>query len=112
MESRRKGLNCRPLRRQDFGQASQRMDWLFFLAAGDWVAYLQGKCLRYSFFPGVEVAMTEREQLEQAIATLEAQRSRLGDAAVESSLAGLRQKLDELRRTEFLSIVREEYVHG
>ena len=37
--------------------------------------------------------MSEREQLEQAIAHLEGQRSTLGDAAVDAALAGLRQKL-------------------
>ena len=37
--------------------------------------------------------MTEREQLEQAIAHLEAQRATLGDVPVDAALAGLRQKL-------------------
>ena len=37
--------------------------------------------------------MTEREQLEQAIATLEAQRAMLGDAVVDASVAALREKL-------------------
>jgi class 3 adenylate cyclase len=37
--------------------------------------------------------MTERKQLEQAIATLEAQRAILGDAVVEASIAALREKL-------------------
>jgi class 3 adenylate cyclase len=40
--------------------------------------------------------MTEREQLEQAITALEAQRASLGDAAVDAALAGLRQKLAAL----------------
>ena len=44
--------------------------------------------------------MNEREQLEQAIATLEAQRSSLGDEAVDSALVGLRQKLEALKRDE------------
>jgi class 3 adenylate cyclase/predicted ATPase len=37
--------------------------------------------------------MSEREQLEQAIATLEAQRAVLGDAAVDTSIAALKEKL-------------------
>jgi class 3 adenylate cyclase/predicted ATPase len=37
--------------------------------------------------------MSEREQLEQAIATLEAQRAILGDAAVDTSIAALKEKL-------------------
>ena len=37
--------------------------------------------------------MTEREQLEQAIAALEAQRSVLGDAVVEAALVSMREKL-------------------
>ncbi len=41
--------------------------------------------------------MADRERLEQAIAALEAQRSVLGDAAVELALAALRQRLAELR---------------
>jgi class 3 adenylate cyclase/tetratricopeptide (TPR) repeat protein len=40
--------------------------------------------------------MSEREQLEHAIAALEAQRPVLGEAAVEAALAGLRQKLAAL----------------
>ncbi len=40
--------------------------------------------------------MSEREDLEQAIATVEAQRATLGDAAVDAVLEGLRQKLAEL----------------
>ena len=40
--------------------------------------------------------VTERKQLEQAIAHLENQRAILGDAAVEAALAGLRQKLAAL----------------
>ncbi|RME50061.1 MAG: hypothetical protein D6796_03770 [Caldilineae bacterium] len=40
--------------------------------------------------------MTEREQIEQAIAALEAQRAILGDAAVDTSIAALREKLAAL----------------
>jgi class 3 adenylate cyclase len=40
--------------------------------------------------------MTEQEQLEQAIATLEAQRAILGDAAVDASIAAMREKLAAL----------------
>jgi predicted ATPase/class 3 adenylate cyclase len=42
--------------------------------------------------------MTERDQLEQAIAALETQRATLGDAAVEAALVGLRHRLAELER--------------
>lgn len=41
--------------------------------------------------------MTEREQLEQTIAALEAQRAMLGSAVVETALAPLREKLAALR---------------
>ena len=44
--------------------------------------------------------MSEREQLEQAIAALKAQRAVLGDAAVDAALSGLRQRLAELERAE------------
>jgi class 3 adenylate cyclase/tetratricopeptide (TPR) repeat protein len=44
--------------------------------------------------------MSEREDLEQAIATVEAQRASLGDAAVDAVLVGLRQKLAELESAE------------
>lgn len=40
--------------------------------------------------------MNEREQLEQAIAALERQRTVLGDAVVDASLAALREKLAAL----------------
>ena len=40
--------------------------------------------------------MTEQEQLEQAIATLEAQRAILGDAAADASIAAMREKLAAL----------------
>ncbi|MCI0398036.1 MAG: tetratricopeptide repeat protein [Chloroflexi bacterium] len=40
--------------------------------------------------------MDERQQLEQAIATLEAQRAILGNAVVDPAIAGLRLRLDEL----------------
>jgi class 3 adenylate cyclase/tetratricopeptide (TPR) repeat protein len=43
--------------------------------------------------------MTEREQLEQAIAALEAQRAVLGDAVVDPATAGLRRQLAELEPT-------------
>ncbi len=43
--------------------------------------------------------MTEREQLEQAIAHLEAQRGLLGNATVDAALAPMRQRLAELDRT-------------
>jgi class 3 adenylate cyclase/tetratricopeptide (TPR) repeat protein len=41
--------------------------------------------------------MTEREQLEQAIATLDGQRAILGDAVVDAALAPMRAKLAELK---------------
>jgi hypothetical protein len=44
--------------------------------------------------------MTEREQLEGAIASLESQRAVLGDAAVDTALAALRAKLSRLGRPE------------
>jgi class 3 adenylate cyclase/tetratricopeptide (TPR) repeat protein len=44
--------------------------------------------------------VVERERLEQAIASLEAQRTILGDETVEVALAGLRQRLVELERAE------------
>ena len=43
--------------------------------------------------------MTEREQLEQAIAQLEAQRAALGDGVVDASIAALHEKLATLERT-------------
>jgi len=43
--------------------------------------------------------MTEREQLEQAIAALEAQRSVLGDEAVDAALVGPKQRLQALGAT-------------
>jgi class 3 adenylate cyclase/tetratricopeptide (TPR) repeat protein len=43
--------------------------------------------------------MAEREQLEQAIAQLEAQRATLGDAVVDASTAALHEKLAALERT-------------
>jgi len=43
--------------------------------------------------------MTEREQLEQAIAQLEAQRATLGDGVVDASIAALHDKLAALERT-------------
>ena len=44
--------------------------------------------------------MAEREQLEQAIATLEAQRDTLGDAVVDASIAALHEKLAVLADAE------------
>ena len=44
--------------------------------------------------------MTDREQLKQLVAQLEAQRAVLGDVAVGAALAGLRQKLAELELSE------------
>ena len=41
--------------------------------------------------------MTEREQLEQSIAALEAQRSMLGDAVVTPAITALREKLTALK---------------
>jgi ABC-type oligopeptide transport system substrate-binding subunit/class 3 adenylate cyclase len=43
--------------------------------------------------------MTEREQLEQAIVQLEAQRATLGDGVVDASIAALHEKLAALERT-------------
>jgi class 3 adenylate cyclase len=43
--------------------------------------------------------MTEREQLEQAIAQLEAQRATLGDGVVDASIAALHETLAALERT-------------
>ncbi|MFN2243475.1 MAG: adenylate/guanylate cyclase domain-containing protein, partial [Anaerolineae bacterium] len=43
--------------------------------------------------------MTEREQLEQAITQLEAQRATLGDGVVDASIAALHEKLAALERT-------------
>jgi ABC-type oligopeptide transport system substrate-binding subunit/class 3 adenylate cyclase len=43
--------------------------------------------------------MTEREQLEQAIAQLETQRATLGDGVVDVSIAALHEKLAALERT-------------
>jgi class 3 adenylate cyclase/tetratricopeptide (TPR) repeat protein len=48
----------------------------------------------------MDEALAEREQLERAIAHLEAQRAVLGNAAVEAALAGLRQKLATLGQGE------------
>jgi class 3 adenylate cyclase/tetratricopeptide (TPR) repeat protein len=44
--------------------------------------------------------MTEREELEKAMAVLDGQRTVLGDAAVEAALAGLQQKLAALDKGE------------
>jgi predicted ATPase/class 3 adenylate cyclase len=44
---------------------------------------------------------TEREEIEQAIATLETLRDTLGDTAVDTSIAALREKLDTLRSESF-----------
>jgi class 3 adenylate cyclase len=47
--------------------------------------------------------MTEREELEKAMAALDGRRTVLGDAAVETALAGLRQKLAALDKGESTS---------
>src|SRR5262245_26875829 len=48
-------------------------------------------------FPGwSSFTVTEREQLEQAIAALEAQRALLGDGVIEAGLAPMRQRLATL----------------
>jgi class 3 adenylate cyclase len=46
--------------------------------------------------------MTEREQLAQAIAALEAQRTILGDAVVEAALGPMRRQLAELEQADHL----------
>jgi hypothetical protein len=43
---------------------------------------------------------SERERLEQAIATLEAQRTILGDAAADAAIASLRRELSALETAE------------
>ena len=48
--------------------------------------------------------MTERQEIEQAITTLEAQRTFLGSTVVETSLAALRKQLTELERAETLPL--------
>jgi class 3 adenylate cyclase/tetratricopeptide (TPR) repeat protein len=48
--------------------------------------------------------MTEREELENAMAVLDQQRTLLGDAAVEAALAGLQQKLSALEKGEPASL--------
>jgi class 3 adenylate cyclase/tetratricopeptide (TPR) repeat protein len=47
--------------------------------------------------------MTEREEIEKAMAALDGQRTVLGDAAVEAALAGLQQKLAALEKAEPVS---------
>ncbi len=44
--------------------------------------------------------MTEREQLEQAIAAFKAQRAILGDAVVDAALGPMRRQLAELELAE------------
>lgn len=44
--------------------------------------------------------MTEREQLEQAIAALKAQRAILGDAVVDAALGPMQRQLAELELAE------------
>lgn len=56
--------------------------------------------------------MTEREQLEQAIATLEAQRLSLGDAIVEVALAPMREKLAALQAFPVTPSIRGEDRRG
>jgi class 3 adenylate cyclase len=48
--------------------------------------------------------MTERQEIEQAIIGLEAQRALLGNAVVETSMAALRKQLAELDRSETLPL--------
>ncbi|MBI1880832.1 MAG: hypothetical protein HYR94_21860, partial [Chloroflexi bacterium] len=48
--------------------------------------------------------MTERQELEQAITSLEAQRALLDEAVVATSLAALRQQLADLERSETLPL--------
>ena len=52
--------------------------------------------------------MTEREELEKAIAALDQQRTVLGETAVEAALAGLRHKLSALEGSEPVS--REQVI--
>ncbi len=66
---------------------------------------------RCAYILGQDICMTEREKLELAIATLEQQRAILGDLAVETVLAGLRQKLAELQ-TETLSVPKVVVMAG
>lgn len=49
--------------------------------------------------------MTEREEIEKAMASLDQQRTVLGDAAVEAALTGLQQKLSALEKGESASPV-------
>src|SRR5258707_12425502 len=44
--------------------------------------------------------MTEREELEQALAALDQQRTVLGDAAVEAALAGVQHRVSALDKGE------------
>ncbi len=50
----------------------------------------------------------EREQLEQAIAALEAQRAVLGDAVVEAAIGSLREKLASLNQASGAALVEPE----
>ena len=47
--------------------------------------------------------MTDRESLEQVIATLEAQRQSLGDATVDAALESLRRQLADLEPADEIS---------
>jgi class 3 adenylate cyclase len=47
--------------------------------------------------------MTERQEIEQAIAALKAQRTTLGDEVVDLSLAALRQQLMDLAELDVLN---------
>ena len=51
--------------------------------------------------------MTERKQLEQAIAHMESQRSILGDAVVDAAIAPMKDKLDKLGATDPLKQQRK-----
>jgi class 3 adenylate cyclase/tetratricopeptide (TPR) repeat protein len=52
--------------------------------------------------------MTDRDQIEQAISALEAQRSTLGDAVVDTSIAAMREKLAALTDADQANVAREE----
>jgi class 3 adenylate cyclase len=55
-----------------------------------------------------DTVMAEREQLEQSIAALEAQRDVLGDAVVDVSVAVLREKLDTLEKAVQVTSQRKQ----
>jgi hypothetical protein len=53
-----------------------------------------------------EDTINERKQLEQAIAALEAQRTVLGDAVVDTAVGPLKQKLEDLAAADLSSVTR------